>query len=115
MKGSGLIVAAVILTGLVGALYWSNHHKPAVTTEASADAAPKILAIKTPDISKFDLKKDGTEQVGAERNGAGGASGGSGCGFQLARHFFIVEFRKIGGREGQQSCSLRPGRSEIGS
>jgi hypothetical protein len=71
MKGSGLIVAAVILTGLVGALYWSNHHKPAVTTEASADAAPKILAIKTPDISKFDLKKDGTEQVGAERNGAG--------------------------------------------
>ncbi len=71
MKGTGLIVAAVILAGLVGALYWSNHHKPAETTEASADAAPKILAVKTPDISKFDLKKDGTEQVGAERNGAG--------------------------------------------
>ena len=67
MKGSGLIVAAIILAGLVGALYWSNHHKPAETTEASADAAPKILAVKTPDISKFDLKKDGTEQVGAER------------------------------------------------
>ena len=43
MKGSGLIVGAVILAGLVGALYWSNHHKPAETTEASADAAPKIL------------------------------------------------------------------------
>ena len=71
MKGSGLIVAAVILAGLVGALYWSNHHKPAETTEASADVAPKILAVKTPDISKFDLKKDGAEQVGAERNGAG--------------------------------------------
>src|ERR1700722_5303529 len=71
MKGSGLIVAAVILAGLVGALYWSNHHKPAETTEASADAPPKILAVKTPDISKFDLKKDGTEQVGAERNAAG--------------------------------------------
>jgi hypothetical protein len=71
MKGSGLIVAAVILAGLVGALYWSNHHKPAETTEAAADAPPKILAVKTPEISKFDLKKDGTEQVGAERNGAG--------------------------------------------
>ncbi len=71
MKGSGLIVAAVILAGLVGALYWSNHHKPKETTEASADAPPKILAVKTPDISKFDLKKDGAEQVGGERNGAG--------------------------------------------
>ena len=71
MKGSGLIVASIILAGLVGALYWSNHHKPAGTTEASADAPPKILAVKTPDISKFDLKKDGTEQVGAERKGAG--------------------------------------------
>ena len=27
--------------------------------------------VKTPDISKFDLKKDGAEQVGGERNGAG--------------------------------------------
>lgn len=71
MKGTGLIVAAVILAGLVGALYWSNHHKPAETTEASADAPPRILAVKTPDIFKFDLKKDGTEQVAAERNGAG--------------------------------------------
>ncbi len=71
MKGSGLIVGAVILAGLVGALYWSNHHKPAETTEASADVAPKILMVKTPDISKFDLKKDGAEQVGGERNGAG--------------------------------------------
>jgi hypothetical protein len=70
MKGSGLIVAAVILAGLVGALYWSNHHKPKETTEASADAPPKILAVKTVDISRFDLKKDGAEQVGAERNGA---------------------------------------------
>src|ERR1700733_4156925 len=71
MKGSGLIVAAVILAGLIGTLYWSNHHKPAETTEASADVAPKILVVKTSDISKFDLKKDGTEQVGAERNSAG--------------------------------------------
>jgi len=71
MKLRGLIVAAIILAGLTGTLYWSNHHKPADTTEASANVPPKILAIKEADISKFDLKKNGTEQVGGERNSAG--------------------------------------------
>ena len=70
MKLRGLIVAGVVLAGLVGTLYWSNH-KPADTTEASADAPIKILAVKEADISKFDLKKDGAEQVGGERNSAG--------------------------------------------
>ena len=71
MKLRGLIVAAIILAGLSGTLYWSNHHKPADTTEASANVAPKILAVKETDISKFDLKKNGTEQVAGERNSAG--------------------------------------------
>jgi hypothetical protein len=71
MKPQGLIIAALILAGLTGALYWSNHHKPADTTEASADVSPKILAVKEADISKFDLKKDGAEQVGGERNSTG--------------------------------------------
>jgi len=71
MKLRGLIVATVILAGLCGALYWSNHHKPADATEVSADVPPKILAVKEADISKFDLKKDGAEQVGGERNNAG--------------------------------------------
>jgi hypothetical protein len=71
MKLRGLIVAGIILAGLSGTLYWSNHHKPADTTEASADVPPKILAVKEADISKFDLKKNGTEQVGGERNSAG--------------------------------------------
>jgi hypothetical protein len=70
MKLRGLIVAAVVLAGLTGALYWSNHHKPADTTEASADAAPKILALNEADISKFDLKKNGADQVAGERNSA---------------------------------------------
>src|SRR5580693_1951931 len=71
MKLRGLIVAAVILAALTGTLYWSNHHKPSDTTEASADVAPKILAVKEAEISKFDLKKDGGQQVGGERNSAG--------------------------------------------
>jgi len=71
MKLRGLIVAGIILAGLSGTLYWSNHHKPAVTTEASADVPPKILAVKEADISRFDLKKNGAEQVAGERNSAG--------------------------------------------
>jgi hypothetical protein len=71
MKLRGLIVAAIVLAALTGALYWSDRHKPADTTEASADAAQKILAVKQADISKFDLKKNGAEQVGGERNSAG--------------------------------------------
>src|ERR1700676_2646347 len=71
MKPQDLIIAALILAGLTGALYWSSHHKPADTTEASADVSPKLLAVKEADISKFELKKGGAEQVGGERNSAG--------------------------------------------
>jgi hypothetical protein len=71
MKLRGLIVAAIVLAALTGALYWSDRHKPADATEASADVAPKILAVKQADISRFDLKKNGAEQVGGERNSTG--------------------------------------------
>jgi hypothetical protein len=71
MKLRGPIVAAIVLAGLTGALYWSNHHKPADTTEASAAVSPKVLAVREADTSRFDLKKNGVEQVGAERAGAG--------------------------------------------
>jgi Domain of unknown function (DUF4340) len=71
MKQRGLIVAAIILAALTGALYWSDHHKPADTTQVTADAPVKILAVKDADIAKFVLQKNGAEQVGLERNGAG--------------------------------------------
>ena len=71
MKLGGLIVAVLVLGGLTGTLYWSNHHKPAESTEASADTPPKILAVKEADISRFDLKKNGSDQVAGERNSSG--------------------------------------------
>jgi len=71
MKPSGLIVATVILAGLIGGLYWSNHHKPADTSEASADVPPKILTLKEDDIAKIDLKKKGTDELVLARNSSG--------------------------------------------
>jgi hypothetical protein len=71
MKLGGLIVAVVVLGGLTGTLYWSNHHKPAESTEASADTPPKILAVKEKGISRFDLKKNGADQVAGERTSSG--------------------------------------------
>ena len=71
MNLRGLIVSIIILAVLCGGLYWSDHHKPKDTTEASADVPPKILEVKEADISKFELKKNGAEQVRLERNSAG--------------------------------------------
>jgi len=71
LKLRGLIFATVILAGLTGVLYWSNHHKPAETTEASADVPPKILTLKEDDITRIDLKKKGTEELVLARNSSG--------------------------------------------
>ena len=71
MKARGLIVATVILAGLTGALYWSNHHKPAETTEASADIPPKILTLKEDDIARIDVRKKGAQELVLARNSSG--------------------------------------------
>lgn len=71
MKLRGLIIAIVVLAGLTGALYWSNRQKPGEAAEASADAPPKILALKQEDISKIDLKKKGSDELVLAKDGSG--------------------------------------------
>jgi hypothetical protein len=71
MKLHSLVIAIVVLAGLTGALYWSNHHKPAETTEASATTSPKVLSLKEDDIIKIDLKKKGGEELVLSRDAAG--------------------------------------------
>jgi hypothetical protein len=64
MKNSGLIIAAVVLAALTGALYWSNRHPASESTaKASVDAPPKILSLKQDDISKLEIKKKGGEAL----------------------------------------------------
>ena len=70
MKMRGMIFALAVLVVLAGALYWSNHHKPAETVQASADTPPKILSLNESDINRIDVKKkDAPELVLAKDNG----------------------------------------------
>jgi uncharacterized protein DUF4340 len=71
MKPSGLIVAVAVLAALSGTLYWSNHHKPAETMQASADTPPKILTLSEADVSKIDLRKKSGDEVVLAKDNAG--------------------------------------------
>jgi hypothetical protein len=72
MKSSGLIIAAVVLAALTGALYWSNRHPPSEdTAKASLDTPPKILSLKQEDISKIAIRKKGGEELDLARGDAG--------------------------------------------
>ena len=69
MKNSGLLIAAVVLAALTGALYWSNRHPASENTaKASIDTPPKILNLKQEDISKIEIKKRGGEELALHCN-----------------------------------------------
>ncbi len=72
MKSRGLLIGLIVLTVLVGLLYWSNHESAAKTSEAasSAPATPKILALNQADIVKVEIKKKDADVVLA-KNGSG--------------------------------------------
>jgi hypothetical protein len=69
MKMRELIVATVVLAALAGALYWSNHRKPASdSVSASSSASTKVIALTQDDITKLDVKKKGSDDVVLVRN-----------------------------------------------
>jgi len=61
MKFRGLTFAVILLAALTGLLYWSNHHKPTETVQATADSPPKILTLNESDINRVDLKKSDSD------------------------------------------------------
>src|SRR6266478_5872223 len=72
MKNRGLLIAAVVLAALTGALYWSNRHPASENTaKASIDTSPKILTLKQEDISKIEIKKKGGEELDLAKGDAG--------------------------------------------
>jgi len=72
MKGSGLLVAAIVLAALSGVLYWSNHKKAtAADVKVSSDTPPKILSVPEADITKVDIKRKGEDDLTLAKNSAG--------------------------------------------
>ena len=71
MKLNGLLAAAVVLAGLSGLLYWSNHHPATEATSKVSDTPPKILTLQDGDVSKIDIRKKGAETVDLAKNDAG--------------------------------------------
>jgi hypothetical protein len=70
MKLRGLIVAVIVLAGLTGFLYWSNHHPTADdTTKTSADTPPKILSLNQADIVGLQIKARGQDAVVVAKDG----------------------------------------------
>jgi hypothetical protein len=72
MRTGGLLIAAVVLAGLAGGLYWSNKTEAAKAAKpATSDTTPKILSLTDADIKKIDLKKKDGADTTLEKNSAG--------------------------------------------
>jgi hypothetical protein len=72
MKGRGLLVAAIVLAALTGALYWSNHRKAKeVSAAPSADAPPKVLSLNSADFVSIKISKKGADEITLQKNDAG--------------------------------------------
>ena len=64
MNFRGLIVAVVILAGLGGVLYWSQHRKPPEDNAAtSASATPVILKVNAADVTQLTVKQKQSDPV----------------------------------------------------
>jgi Domain of unknown function (DUF4340) len=65
MKLTRLLIAAVVMAGLGGVVWWSNKQQKAKESQPSAGVAPKILSLKESDITGIEIDK-GTGET-AER------------------------------------------------
>jgi Domain of unknown function (DUF4340) len=52
-----MLIAAVLLAGLTGVVWWSNKDEKAKEGKPAADAPPQILAIKPDQVKQIDVKR----------------------------------------------------------
>ncbi len=71
MKPGRLLIAAVLLAGLAGALWWSNRDEKAKEGKPAADAPPKILEIKPDAVKQIDIKRRDGESTSVRFNDKG--------------------------------------------
>lgn len=68
MKLSRLLIAAVLLAGLSGALWWSNKKEDEKAKNPPADTTTKILALSEPNIVGLEIKKRTGEDTVLSKN-----------------------------------------------
>jgi Domain of unknown function (DUF4340) len=73
MKLRDLSIAMLVLVALLGVLYWSNHRKEKedAGVKASADVAPKILALNQADIAEVRIERKGRPSLDLSRDQSG--------------------------------------------
>jgi len=71
MKFARLLIAAAVLAGLGGVLYWSNRSEAAKASKPDSKAPPKILDLKEADIKQIEIRHRDGETTALKRNDAG--------------------------------------------
>jgi hypothetical protein len=71
MKFARLLIAAAVLAGLGGLLYWSNRSEAAKATKGDPKAAPKILDLKETEIQQIEIRHRDGETTVVKRDGSG--------------------------------------------
>ena len=73
MKLRDLTIAMVVLAGLLGVLYWSNHRqaKEDESVKASPDSSPKILSLNQADITGLRIRREGQPELDVSKSDSG--------------------------------------------
>src|SRR5690348_6738399 len=71
MKTTRLLVAAIVMAGLAGVVWWSNRQEKVKADKPAADASPKILALKDSDIRQIEIDKRDEPPTVVKKNDAG--------------------------------------------
>jgi hypothetical protein len=71
MNLRGLIIAAIILAGLGGVLYWSQNRKPAEDAATSTPPQPTIIKVDPSDVTQLTIKVKPADPVTVDKNAAG--------------------------------------------
>ena len=69
MKPRNLLIAAVLLFALSGAVWWSKRHPEAAQSSPAVPSNPKLVDIPEAQIQSIDLKKKDGSMVALERKG----------------------------------------------
>lgn len=70
MSVRGLLIGAVILAALSGAVYWSERHPKEEAAKGVSDS-PKLVTLKDDDVSRVEIKRRGDDPVLLQREKSG--------------------------------------------